>query len=104
MPGSVELSRQTDPTGGKLRFRCKEHYHDMDQWLAKHEPLTLIRARKGTAMHGRMDNLRCKQAKPQPYETWVEGHTHDARAVNQTDRTDRVASQNTRQRLTRVWR
>jgi hypothetical protein len=49
-PGTVEAVPTNRPTCGRLRFKCKEHYHDMDLRVAKHVPLMLIRSR--AAMYG----------------------------------------------------
>lgn len=70
-----ELSRTDLPVEG-----CVSNARNITMTWSSTHPSTLIRAHN--RMYGRMDNLRCKQAKPQqPYETWLDGHTHDARAV-----------------------
>lgn len=69
-PGAVEAVPANRPTYGRLRFKCKEHYHVMDRRLAKHVPLLLIRVwMVQQCMEGRL-NSECQQAKPQqPYVT-----------------------------------
>jgi hypothetical protein len=66
-PGAVEAVPANRPTCGRLRFKCKEHYHAIDRRVNKHAPLMLIRVwMVQQCMEGTLNFSVSKQSRNSP--------------------------------------